>query len=358
MMNSRPNHQFAAQVNEETERLLTASGMCLLQQPDVYDWEAVAQANVQYRWSQQCIWDEKRDLGVGEAWKHESQNPPSSDRSSKTVIDAGLSNLRNGRRRGHEDLREEYHEAVRSAVECQIRQLSRPCHQFVFQFCEERRWIKMGLSKQNQAQNQNADLDRRAYETVKARWIRFSIWDDDWTNIPGIWWKHEQPSKIPFPDEMFRTADAYKAARIEQYESPPAWYFIAPVKPPLTVPRRFSPSISPEAPSDASDSLKLEIASKTAPARSSISRTIQKSKQTNNPRNMRQSVAAAKTDTEGHKHKHPADSPAQKTTKRLKTTPISIGSQRGKPATSSTATSERPRRIAFLTAMDKLRKAT
>jgi hypothetical protein len=37
------------------------------------------------------------------------------------------------------------------------------------------------------------DINIIAYERVKNMWIKYQIWDDKWSLLPGMSWKHEQP---------------------------------------------------------------------------------------------------------------------------------------------------------------------
>lgn len=37
------------------------------------------------------------------------------------------------------------------------------------------------------------DINTKAYETVKAKWIKFGIWKKTWGFLPGMSWKHEHP---------------------------------------------------------------------------------------------------------------------------------------------------------------------
>ncbi|CAK7217768.1 hypothetical protein SCUCBS95973_003256 [Sporothrix curviconia] len=37
------------------------------------------------------------------------------------------------------------------------------------------------------------DVHSIAYETVKAAWVRWGIWDPRWTVMPGLRWMHEEP---------------------------------------------------------------------------------------------------------------------------------------------------------------------
>ncbi|KAL9629711.1 MAG: hypothetical protein Q9164_006758, partial [Protoblastenia rupestris] len=219
LQNSTAGEQFTIQINDELDRIRAARAMGLLQQPSLSDWEEAAEANVKYRWMRQGIWDDRWDSQPSKIWKHELQHFPPPVGPSKSAIDTEGRRLGTRKKREQSDLEDEYQDTVQSAVDFQNRQSSRPCYQFVHQFCEERRWIKMGFSKHDQ--DQHANIDTRAYKNLKSRWIRDGIWDDDWTLIPGVSWKHERPRKNAPPQEIFRRIDAHKAVRMEQAERPP-----------------------------------------------------------------------------------------------------------------------------------------
>lgn len=264
-LKSEAGAQFWSQVDDELGRIRAARDMDLLEEPYIVDLKEAAEANVKYRWLQQGLWDEQWDTRPYGPWKHELRSYPPPVKPSESVKDNGVTNFRTKRERRLCDIAEENQEVVRCAVDFQNRQSSRPCYQFVYQLDKEREWIKMGLS--NQDQDHHANVDTRAYENVKSRWIRDCIWDDDWTLIPGTTWRHERPPKLPSPYEMFREADAYRAARLERAERPPRWYFMAPILDYILIaPRTMTNQlpnlpVSPKALSDPSGSNVLEPSS-------------------------------------------------------------------------------------------------
>ena len=264
-LNSRAGKQFMIQINNELEHICATRDKSLLQQPSLSDWEEAAEANVKYKWMRQGIWDDQWDNQPSKIWKHELQyfQPPAGPLKSAT--DTEGRHLRTRKKREHSDLEDEYQDTVQSAVDFQSWQSSRPCYQFVHQFCKERQWIKLGFSKHDQ--DQHANLDTRAYKDLKSHWIRDGIWDDNWTLIPGVSWKHERPLKNPPPREISRRTDAHKAARMEQAERPPDWYFMAPIKP-FTITRpEYSPLFPFEGVSDPSGPSILEPSSEVTPPR-------------------------------------------------------------------------------------------
>lgn len=298
--NSTASRQFNIQTTDELGRICAARDKNLLQHR-LSDLEQAAEANVKYRWIQQGIWDESWDSQPsGKTWKHELQDPPSPVEPSDSINDGGLAELRAMHKRGRSKLEEEYCEISRRAVNYQDQQSSRPCYQFLYQFCQERQWIKMGLS--DQAQDQETNLDTRAYENLKSRWIREGIWDDDWTFVPGTSWRHERPRKTL--DESYRWEDARKAARIEQAERAPRWYPMAPAPSLL---RMYWPKTKPvflEAVSDSSSPSILEPSSKVKPIRNR-SRTSRAHSHAGFFGSPRKSTAISRSDSKSQEHGEP-----------------------------------------------------
>ena len=234
---STANAQFSIQIQDELDRIRAARDKDLLEHPRFIDLEEAAEANVKYRWIQQGIWDEHWETQPLKVWKHELQDSQSPETPSDAAKEGGVKGLQRGHKRKLSDLKKEYHDVVRMAVDNQDRQSSRPCYQFLYQLCQEREWIRMGLGgqgqdqDQDQGQDQQTKLDMRAYENVKSRWIRDGVWDDDWTFVPGTSWRHERPRKAPDPKGIYRDEDEHKAARRERAERPGRWYPIAPTAP-------------------------------------------------------------------------------------------------------------------------------
>ena len=242
LQNSTEWRQFSIQTQDELDRIEVAIDKGLIQQPNFADSREAAEANVKYRWIKQGIWDERWDTQPGRIWKHEIPSAFQQQQRSRLAKDAEVSDLGALENGTHKNAISQ--EALRSAIEIHNQDSSRPCYQFVHQFCEERQWIKMGLGEESYSQEVN--LDARAYENVKSRWNRDGLWDDDWTFIPGVWWRHERPSRYPLHQESFRKLEAEKAARLEQAERPRDWYFMAPMEPAATRNRGFGTSVYPE----------------------------------------------------------------------------------------------------------------
>ena len=239
--NSTANAQFLIQVQDELSRIRAARDKDLLEHSKIFDLEEAAEANVKYRWIQQGIWDEQWESQPRKVWKHELQDFQSPERPSDAAKESRVKGLQRGHKRKLSDLKKEYHDVVRIAIGHQDRQSSRPCYQFLYQFCQEREWIKMGLGNpgqgpsqdqdQDQDQDQQSKLDVTAYENVRSRWARDGVWDDEWTFVPGTSWRHERPRKALDPKGTYRREDERKAAKVERAEHPGCWYPMAPAAP-------------------------------------------------------------------------------------------------------------------------------
>lgn len=299
--NSTAGAQFKIQIRNELGRIRAARDKDLLQHP-LFDLEEAAEANVKYRWIQQGIWDERWASQPGKIWKHELQDPPSPLRTSASVKEVGVTEWRAQLKRKQSELEEDYYEISRRAVNNQHQQSSRPCYQFLYQFCQERQWIKMGLSDQDQDQDRQTNLDTRAYENLKSRWIEDGIWDNDWTFVPGTSWRHERPRKTLDPQERYRREDARKAARVEQAERPPRWYFMASAAPLMRIKWPSTKPVSLEDVFDPSGPSILERRSRT-------SRTHT---HTEFPESTCKSGAKSKPDSKSQEHDEPQTKSATK----------------------------------------------
>lgn len=82
------------------------------------------------------------------------------------------------------------------------REASRPLPMFLYQVNQARRRILEAQRALSQGPHEvyfeeeedfNTDINSKAYEIVKKAWIRRIIWTKEWTILPGLAWRHEQP---------------------------------------------------------------------------------------------------------------------------------------------------------------------
>jgi len=378
--NSIPSAQFLIQGRDELDRIRSAIDKGLIQQNSFIDLHEAAKANVKYRWIRQGIWNKEWGSQPGETWKHELLDSLPSAGASNPSSDSEISDSGRKRKRQTSYIEEEEGDSVRYAMDFQDRQLSRPCYQFLHQFCKEREWIKMGLSQNGD--NQYTGLDPRAYENVKSRWVRDGLWDEDWTCIPGTSWRHERPPKYPAPLEEYRRAAAQKAADAEHAERPPRWYFMAPVQLPKKIIRRFISTNSPELESNPSQIDALKSGTQVIPSQRERSAISRKRGNTAAVTSTHESAVQTKPNTMGREHqerrkrtaagkpisKSPQIQPTSTKGRRLtepmparrppsaiyEKDPPSIPAARKKE---TAARASRPRRAAAVKAMQNLKKA-
>ena len=204
---SLPYYQLGAQEKEEEEWLVEADRTGTHPRPGRVDFHKLAYDNVKKRWVEQGIWNEIwTSTASGGVWKHQqplelesevesgderepqprifaaclTPKPPKSDEEKRHIVEQRSLRLRE-------------REASREA--------SRPFHQFVYQVSNQRGRIE-DLFRNREARapaSTIADINTMAYETVKNFWVKQKIWDERWSILPGMSWKHEEP----FEEEEF-----------------------------------------------------------------------------------------------------------------------------------------------------------
>ena len=58
----------------------------------------------------------------------------------------------------------------------------------------------MGSSGEGSPTDQN--IDNRAYESLKARWIQDCVWDSEWSYLPGPSRRHGRPRRYPLDHDQ------------------------------------------------------------------------------------------------------------------------------------------------------------
>ncbi|KIX91997.1 uncharacterized protein Z520_12268, partial [Fonsecaea multimorphosa CBS 102226] len=189
---SRPKSQFVQQSSEEQKRVEEAhrNGTRFLGVSE--DASRVAADIVKKQWVEQGIWrDEWTETAlVPEKWKHEE--PLQIEIESDWDTDSGSSlNLPPGTRRRIWKSKEARQQiAARRAVLEREREASRPYHQFVYQMSKERERIHR--KEMGRGDDFSEDINSEAYKIVRQKWYTRMIWNEEWTTMPGMFWKHEQ----------------------------------------------------------------------------------------------------------------------------------------------------------------------
>ena len=172
-----------------------------------------AEKLVRDSWIEPGIWDDEwgdgsdRFLISPGQWKHEKplELESATETDKEWESNAGLfcSYIRPGQqkpRRPKSDV-ERRRIAEQRIVRERQRQASRPYHQFVYQITKERERIQNELTNEEVPAATTADINIRAYETVKAVWRKRMIWNERWGILPGMSWKHEEPYEEEINDD-------------------------------------------------------------------------------------------------------------------------------------------------------------
>ncbi|OAX83522.1 hypothetical protein ACJ72_02116 [Emergomyces africanus] len=201
--NSTPGRQFRYQWRREYDLLIeqidrrTERRKYTLPFNRELDLMENAQNNVKNRWIEQGIWNDKWTFFTfGPHWKHEEppEPPPAPAAKSQSRSPSPVMPIF-GRRSPERPERPKSQEPPIVYTEEQLASheretaASRPYHQFLFQMSKEREWIE------DELYSHVLDIDAKAYENVKNRWIKQKIWNPKWGDMPGMTWIHEEPDE-------------------------------------------------------------------------------------------------------------------------------------------------------------------
>lgn len=193
---SRPYDQFAAQNAEERERIIEAISNRTCRVPGGTDFETLAHENVKKRWVEQGIWNNKWNSMANGSWKHEEPLElewESSDAEPPFPVFSFSQTKAEAKPRQPKSDEEERRIAERQATQEREREASRPFYQFVYQVSKERERMQDESGVGDATVPASADINTRAYENVKNKWIKRGIWHKEWGILPGMSWKHEEP---------------------------------------------------------------------------------------------------------------------------------------------------------------------
>ncbi|KAK8074550.1 hypothetical protein PG997_009213 [Apiospora hydei] len=203
---SQPAQQWADETSEDFRRIrqslledgvptkmLTSSFWCITHCQQAKD-------RVRESWIKQGIWKDswgqtgprRADSPSEPAWKHEEPIEVEPESDSETEEDPLTTTLFGAFGRLRKSREGRRWRAERRATRNRERDASRPYYRFMYQLGEER-FAFQGRSFLNDSEVINSvDYNTKAYETVKARWVKRGIWDQRWGILPGMKWKHEQ----------------------------------------------------------------------------------------------------------------------------------------------------------------------
>jgi hypothetical protein len=81
--------------------------------------------------------------------------------------------------------------AEQGVVREREREATRPYHQFIYQVSKERE--RIDKSSTSIERRWTANVNTRAYESIKETWIERGIWNPRWGILPGMTWKDQEP---------------------------------------------------------------------------------------------------------------------------------------------------------------------
>ena len=198
---SLPYYQFNAQTSQERERILEGLETRTAFVPLRTSFDSIAHDRVKKDWMEQGIWDNTWKCLAGCRWMHEeSYQPPAPEKKvevpprrsmfSPPVLFATAERIANGETGSDKT---EKHSAPPNDEQKRNTDASRPFYQFIHQISKEREWMQGPTARQDDLACPSADVNTRAYENVKASWIKRGIWKKEWGIMPGMVWKHELP---------------------------------------------------------------------------------------------------------------------------------------------------------------------
>ncbi|KAI1292604.1 hypothetical protein F5Y03DRAFT_18916 [Xylaria venustula] len=229
---SLPSSQFDAQVGEECrwvykERYPTHSPPPSWAPGPTFERPAVE--TVKKRWIKQGMWKDEwnnKNKPSGR-WKHEEPLEPESESKTDSEAEAETESIFISKRRKSSARRRKGNEEIRQIAERRPvlereREASRPYHQFLWQVSQERERIQDEQGVGGTPAEDLADVNTRAYERIKSRWMRWGVWHSKWGVLPGMWWKHERPlEELIAGDPVLAQANEPENHGHEATETPP-----------------------------------------------------------------------------------------------------------------------------------------
>lgn len=188
---STPYHQLQTQTIEEEKRVFEADLNGTHRLPIGSNTNKIADENVKNRWVEQGIWNNKWNKKGSGRWKHEEPLEVESESETDSEAPTSLFSLPQPKPRRPKSDEEKQRIAERRVVREREREASRPYFQFVYQISKERERIQDESRLEESVTT--ADINSRAYESVKATWTKRGIWNRNWGILPGVSWKHEEP---------------------------------------------------------------------------------------------------------------------------------------------------------------------
>ena len=101
------------------------------------------------------------------------------------------------------------HELPQVDITVEDREASKPCHQFLYQVDEQRKFLQKQAEITDEKINYS-EISVKSFQMVKKGWKRDGIWHYNWTVLPGDTWMHEEDIEEQVDDFV----KAFEAGRV------------------------------------------------------------------------------------------------------------------------------------------------
>ncbi|KAH7146318.1 hypothetical protein EDB81DRAFT_883742 [Dactylonectria macrodidyma] len=183
---------------------------------------------IQKQWAERGIWKAEWKLVPGKLgvpfgdWHHggslELESEPEIDTESAHASRPGTKKRQANSSRPKSDEETQRIAERRVALERE-HEASRPYHHFVYLVSEARERIRQLLKLRGAQDEDPVDINTKAYEYVKNRWIKKKLWIEKWGVMPGMTWMHEHSFDDLLADETLLQGP-YEAENVSP--SPPS----------------------------------------------------------------------------------------------------------------------------------------
>jgi len=195
---SKPYYQFEAQTSEEEKRLWEADRNRTRRIRVGENPSRTASEIVKNCWVEQGIRNNNWNTFAFGRWKHEEPLEVESESETDSEAPTPLFSLPQPKPRRPKSDKEKRQIAEQRLAREREHEASRPYFQFVYQISKERERSQDETRSEESATA--ADINSRAYESIKATWIKRGIWNRKWGILPGMSWKHEEPLQEEIDD--------------------------------------------------------------------------------------------------------------------------------------------------------------
>ncbi|KAI0191894.1 hypothetical protein F4808DRAFT_381648 [Astrocystis sublimbata] len=209
-----PSTMLRIQIETEKSRLIEASKNGIHLVPFGIPISEFARQSIRRSWVAQGIWNE--NWGNDGRWRWNHERPLEVKPEVQAVLDRAQCKRDNPKRPANgrnyirlpdsdvEDDEDTWQIKQTHAQRVREHEASRPFQQFSYQVSIECERIQQRLERKGKPSSDPADINSRAYETVKATWEEWKIWDRNWGVLPGRSWRHERGSRDEWVEEEMK----------------------------------------------------------------------------------------------------------------------------------------------------------